>query len=430
MPVHTHSLLGASSARRWLNCPGSIARGWPYMWYDSSSVYAAEGTLAHSLGETCLRYDRRPEEFLDEVHTVDGHEFKVTVDMVSAVRVYVDFIREHPHRRLSYTTELEARVDLGRMIPPPDFRWLHHGELPAHVDCNLTGTADTLMHRAYGTLCVYDYKHGHTLVEVDDNEQLRYYALAALATIPQARTIRHVEIGIIQPNEPHAKGPIRTHELSVDKLVQWGNEVLKPGIRAASLPNAVCRAGSWCHYCPASGKCDAEQHYWERLVTSSLGVSQSLPEPQHLDPEAYGRWLAVRAEVSRMDRNYRDYALRLAKSGTPITGHKLARGRTTRTWRDEATVRDVLTPICKKWNIKQSEVTKLRTPKQVEQALSAHGVPVEEMTKLLDMVDESSSVQLVPADDPRPEIKPEEPADERARRLLTNEDSHGDPGIQ
>ena len=48
-----HALLSASAAERWMNCPGSVAatKDLP----SSTSVYAEEGTLAHSLCELKVR---------------------------------------------------------------------------------------------------------------------------------------------------------------------------------------------------------------------------------------------------------------------------------------------------------------------------------------------------------------------------------------
>ena len=57
-----HALLSASAAHRWLNCPPSVmlTKDMP----DSTSEYAEEGTLAHSLCE--LKLQKR---FLDKSMT-------------------------------------------------------------------------------------------------------------------------------------------------------------------------------------------------------------------------------------------------------------------------------------------------------------------------------------------------------------------------
>ena len=50
-----HARLSASSAFRWINCPGSVALS-DQCPTPASSSYADEGTLAHAIGELKLRY--------------------------------------------------------------------------------------------------------------------------------------------------------------------------------------------------------------------------------------------------------------------------------------------------------------------------------------------------------------------------------------
>ena len=47
-----HAAKGASGAERWMACPGSVAL--EALFEDQDSPFAAEGSLAHALAETCL----------------------------------------------------------------------------------------------------------------------------------------------------------------------------------------------------------------------------------------------------------------------------------------------------------------------------------------------------------------------------------------
>ena len=47
----SHARLSASSAERWINCPGSIKLAEELNLKGTSSAYADEGTLAHSVAE-------------------------------------------------------------------------------------------------------------------------------------------------------------------------------------------------------------------------------------------------------------------------------------------------------------------------------------------------------------------------------------------
>jgi len=53
MPPKKHSDIGASSAGRWLNCPGSVKLLQDVPRKDS--VYAQSGTAQHYIAEKCLR---------------------------------------------------------------------------------------------------------------------------------------------------------------------------------------------------------------------------------------------------------------------------------------------------------------------------------------------------------------------------------------
>lgn len=57
-----HAEKGASGASRWLACPGSVAL--EKFFHEQSSVFADEGTLAHSLGERCLDTGEDPINYL------------------------------------------------------------------------------------------------------------------------------------------------------------------------------------------------------------------------------------------------------------------------------------------------------------------------------------------------------------------------------
>jgi hypothetical protein len=88
-----HSEIGASSMGRWRACPGSrrLIRTLPR---QKSGKDALLGTAAHLLAEGCLARDMPAEAMLGETLTVEGHDFVVDQEMVDAVQVYLDAVRE------------------------------------------------------------------------------------------------------------------------------------------------------------------------------------------------------------------------------------------------------------------------------------------------------------------------------------------------
>jgi hypothetical protein len=82
-----HSILSASGASRWWNCPGSIGatRGAPRI----DSAYSAEGTAAHELAQLCLTTGRDADRLIG---TTIG-DTTVTPAMATDVQVYIDVCR-------------------------------------------------------------------------------------------------------------------------------------------------------------------------------------------------------------------------------------------------------------------------------------------------------------------------------------------------
>jgi hypothetical protein len=96
--VTAHSLLGASGAYRWLNCPGSfrLSQTAPHR---PSSIYAATGSLAHEYIETAVKdglteIDRSE---IGEVRLFDGHQVTVDetfVDGINTMLAYFDEVKK------------------------------------------------------------------------------------------------------------------------------------------------------------------------------------------------------------------------------------------------------------------------------------------------------------------------------------------------
>src|ERR1700676_5554275 len=90
-----HSPLGASSAERWINCPGSVALIHAIKTGETPEEddphYRRDGVQAHALAAHCLGNDTDAWEGADQY-------LGLTEDMMSAVQVYLDFVRKLPGR--------------------------------------------------------------------------------------------------------------------------------------------------------------------------------------------------------------------------------------------------------------------------------------------------------------------------------------------
>ena len=229
-----HSPLGASSAERWLNCPGStalVAALGPTDDQDDPD-YRRDGILAHELASTCLKNGTDCWEETDAFPTI-------APDHMAAVQTYLQYVRGLPPDDGQHY--IEQRVHL------PEF----HPQFYGTVDF-------ALVQRTKGVHIV-DYKHGEgVVVEVEDNPQLKYYAFGFIeadgADIHPDDEV--VTLTIVQPRVPwHTDGIIRSWGTTAGALRKWAYETLRPAMERQDV-NAFT-LGDWCRFCPAKLLCPA-----------------------------------------------------------------------------------------------------------------------------------------------------------------------------
>lgn len=362
-----HSSLGASSSKRWLACPGSIrlSKDQPS---SPTNRYAAEGTVAHKVGETALLEGENAKNYIGmygdgeqdcelyEEPTGAEFEFKVTAEMARAVQVYLDAIRDT-------MTELE----------------LAHGEKPLmlveksfslnFIQDGMFGTNDCCVWLPGVYLGVFDYKHGKGLaVEVEDNSQLNYYGLGALRelcwteyaacaemTDEYTKLPETVELVIVQPRAPHTNGGVRRWETTADYLVCDFAEQLKRGAVETLKPDSAINAGSHCKWCPAETICPAlEAKAQEEMRVSfgeidvseletptkskKAGKAHAASQALKRTPEELGRILACIPFIEGWAASMKASAQTQLENGEidpEELGFKLVKGTARRRWKGE-----------------------------------------------------------------------------------------------
>ena len=190
-----HALLSASSAERWLNCTPS-ARITEYM-LETTSEYAAEGRLAHALGELELSYQLKEitkRTYDRRLKDIRKHEL-YSEEMPDYIEIYTNYVFEKLAEAQSHTPDalifLEQRLDFSRWVPDGF----------GTGDCIII--ADDLME-------VIDLKYGKGVeVSAEDNPQMKLYALGALEAFGWIYNIQHVRMTIMQPR--------------IDKYIHLGN---------------------------------------------------------------------------------------------------------------------------------------------------------------------------------------------------------------
>ena len=378
-----HSHIGASSAYRWINCPGSV-RLYDQLTERKATSFASAGTAAHELCEKCLLSGADPVEYIGEVITADGENFIVDDDMVSSVRVYVDEVRRDL-AAFGGTLNVEKSFSLD---------WVYPGMFGRN-------DASLMPDKPFGTLYVYDYKNGRKAVTAENNSQLKYYALGALGE-HNALLVDKVVCKIIQPNS-WGKDPVEVWEVKAEELYRWACDELRPAAQRTAEPEAPCNAGEWCCFCEAAGICPLRKQEALSLLGPAQGNTiATLPAVEALTPaevskasaffngEPFKAWVKSLAAME----------LNLLQRGVNVPGRRLVEKRVlgNRRWVSEDAVISALKATCGDEMFSSS----VKSPAQIEKLLTSLGHSKKEREDLLaDLVtrDESTKVTIVSMED-------------------------------
>ena len=220
-----HGFLPASASDRWLNCPPSAVAARAYPAQDTA--FTREGTLAHEVAEWVASGRSKNGPALDK-----GIDDGVTAEMLEHARGYADYIQEQTKSNGAVIL-LEQRVDFSPWVPDG------------------FGTCDCIILQG-NTMSIIDYKYGVGVpVSAVDNPQMKLYALGALNDYGIAYDVSTIEMHIYQPRINN----ISVDSLTVDELMTWAEETVKPTAAKAVKGEGEYAAGEWCKFCPHAGRC-------------------------------------------------------------------------------------------------------------------------------------------------------------------------------
>lgn len=384
--MSAHAKLGASSAKRWLTCPGSVAlsEGMP----NPTSPAAYEGSAAHALAEHCLLTGDEVFEYLGESHPdPEYQDVPLNADMIDAVSIYVNHIRGYGKVNANQIEQQVSLAPLGdwakEMFGTADFLRWDHKNRTIHID---------------------DYKHGAGIVVEADSPQLKYYALGALLKGKVLNAAEKVVATIIQPRAFHPDGPIRSVTYTVDDLMAWVRDELEPGAKAAQAENAPLNpTPEACQFCLAKGKCPALQEaaLADAMLEFSGDQATAVKKLNELTDAEIARILDNRKFVENWLKGVAEYAQRSLQDRKDVTGgrYKLVAGRSSRSWLNEE---QAVTWLQEKAGLQREDLftEKLVTPPQAEKAI---GKDLREELKSLIAVTEGAPT-MVPASDKRPAL--------------------------
>lgn len=306
MPPNRHAILSASSSHRWLNCNPSARLEQEFE--DRETEAAAEGTAAHALCEHKLRRALKMRS-KKPVSKYDCDEMDAHTD------AYVEFV-------------LEALAEAGQVCTDPLVLIEQKLDFSCYVpdgygtgDCVIV--ADHLLH-------IIDFKYGQgILVDAAENPQMMLYALGALRLFDSLYDIDTVSMSIFQPRREN----VSTWTITVDELLAWAENTLKPKAELAFNGEGEYIPGSWCTFCKAAVKCRARAEAKLQLARYEFALPPLLTDAEIED-------ILLRLDdLTKWANEIQAYAQDAAVNhGKVWHGFKLVESRTNRKYTDEAAV--------------------------------------------------------------------------------------------
>jgi hypothetical protein len=353
-------IVGGSTAKRVIACPGSVALV-DQMPPQPSSSYADEGTLLHDTIADILDKGQSADEHLGRKHNNAVLTQDLIDDKLWPALLALDTV--DPDGTMEYA--VESRVGFGDLLP------------------DVFGSTDFLG-RLGDRAVVLDWKFGDGVaVDVEENAQLLFYAAAAMRTPETAWVFdgaKEIELVIVQP--PSVKRWLTTPE-----RVKAFEQELVAAVKKALKPDAPLASGDHCRWCAAKPICPLMTGAVDRMVKAKL---ESLPHDQ------IARYLDMVPTVEAFIKDLQQLAHGLLEEGQPVPGYKLVPKRAIRKWTsDEAKVAAWLEA-----NGVEPWVKKLPTITDVEKVLkkSKTQLPAELAPAV------SSGSTLAPESDPRPAV--------------------------
>ena len=350
------TVVGGSTAKRVMNCPGSVALV-QLAPPSPSSVYADKGTLLHSaisevlLGEDNVIGMTYEGQMLDQ--DMIDQKMQPALDLLDKL---------DPDGAMKLA--IETRVGFGKFLPG------------AFGSCDVLG-------RLGSTAYIIDWKFGDGIaVDAEENEQLMYYAAAAMRT-PEVAWVFDgavaIECVIIQP-------PVIRQWTTTPARIKAFEKDLKRAVKVASLPDAKLNPGDHCRFCPAKPTCPAMTGAVDRALKVKLDA---------VDDEMLGTYAANAVLLQGWIDDLNALVQTKLEKGYKIPGWKLVAKRGTRSWVDQGKAADALAALGVD-PIKKEIVS----PAQAEKLLKAKKQNLPEGL----VVSVSSGDTLAPESDPRPAV--------------------------
>lgn len=357
------NIVGGSTAKRVINCPGSVALV-QRMPPQVENKYMAEGTALHAAIDRLVNDDTDvPFSLLNKkiegVVIDEGHVEKLEYAMGA-----LDTI--DPDRRMQYVTEVQVGFP-----GIPELEGVF-----GHTD---------LLGRIGDRAIVLDWKFGDgVIVEAEENPQGLFYAAAAMRTEATEWVFKgatEVEIVIVQPFQT------RRWVTTPARVKDFERELVR-AVKLSQTKDAPLAIGDHCRFCTAKPICPQMNGAVDRLVHTTL---------EAISPEQLGASLKLADDLEAFIGDLRALATQRLEKNMPVPGYKLVPKLARRQWVDEDKAALALADL----GVSSQEMHKpaeLLSPAQVEKVLKKRKLALPDGH----VVAVSSGNTLAPESDPRP----------------------------
>ena len=301
-----HALLSASSSHRWIECPPSARLEENFE--NKDSIFAAEGTAAHALAEYKLKKylgikSQKPKSEFDEkeLEYYTGIYFDYVCELIAEAKA----------RSKDPIILVEKKLDFSNCVPKG------------------FGTGDLVI-VADKILDIVDLKYGKGVeVSAVNNPQMMLYAIGALNLFDSLYDIEKVRMTICQPRFDN----ISTFEITVDDLIKWAEDVVKPKADLAIKGEGEFCAGEHCRFCRAKFNCRVRAEENMKMAQYDFRKGPLLTDDEITEI------LSSVDELQKWANDIQAYALdKAVNENKKWDGFKLVEGRSSRKYSNEQAV--------------------------------------------------------------------------------------------
>jgi len=377
-----HSIFSPSGSGMWLNCSGSLIPN--LLAPDSAGFEAAEGTVAHGIGENWLKTGERPDHLIGTTETIrEGKEsfvIEITKSMLDYVEEYVDWCINMPG-----VQHVEKKVYFSRLTP---------------ID-KQGGTADFFACEPR-KLNITDLKYGQGVqVYAENNTQAMLYALGVFYKWDFLYDFQEITIRVAQPRRDH----MDVWETDRKTLLKFAKHVKARARDAWRLNAPLSPSDKACRWCKVKASCPAflklaedisDQVFGTRYEVTSDEVEPlrddlrfglfdpKLEQPVMLSTDDMARMIPYRGTFESWFGAMETELEQRALDGAAIPGRKLVESRTNREFGNEERAIQRLAEAGIHWS--HLYTLKFISPAQAEELLRKFGMKKADAVEFLESV--------------------------------------------